>query len=219
MTDRATFMASVRAALEDVTSTTPTTHQDGIERLVRRADDTDDVVARFTAMAEDAGMTVLTAAPETFAKTLVEAVGDRGPVAVAVADVAWKTRVMESLTTVGLAAGDATTLDALFEAGVSITDVGLVIAETGSLVVHVAAGCPRGAAVIGPDHVAIVRTDQIVPDLIDGLAMIQDHRSAPGASVSVMITGPSKTADIEGILVTGVHGPTTVTVVLVDVGC
>ena len=69
----------------------------------------------------------------------------------------------------------------------------------------------RGASLIPPVHIAVVAQAQIVPDLCDyfgGLGL-----SLP-ANINV-ITGPSKTADIEGILITGVHGPGDVHVALV----
>ena len=65
---------------------------------------------------------------------------------------------------------------------------------------------------IPPVHIAVVAQAQIVPDLcdfFDGLG-----GSLP-ANINV-ITGPSKTADIEGILITGVHGPGDVHVVVVS---
>jgi L-lactate dehydrogenase complex protein LldG len=54
----------------------------------------------------------------------------------------------------------------------------------------------------------------ILPDLCDCLALISAGSQLP-ANVN-LITGPSKTADIEGILVTGVHGPREVHVILLQ---
>jgi L-lactate utilization protein LutC len=65
-----------------------------------------------------------------------------------------------------------------------------------------------------PLHVAVAGREQILPDLFD----LFDGRLAADrlpASVSI-ITGPSKTGDIELRLVTGVHGPGEIHVVVID---
>ena len=54
-----------------------------------------------------------------------------------------------------------------------------------------------------PNHIGVVRAEQIVPDLIDWFA----KNDAGDAASEVLISAPSKTADIELTLVMGVHGP------------
>ncbi|MCC6621786.1 MAG: LUD domain-containing protein [Deltaproteobacteria bacterium] len=85
------------------------------------------------------------------------------------------------------------------------TDAHVAIAVSGSVVLE---GAPRLPSALCEHHVALVSRDRIVPTLADYLA-----RETP-ARARVIITGPSKTADIEGILVTGVHGPARLTVVV-----
>jgi L-lactate utilization protein LutB len=100
-------------------------------------------------------------------------------------------------------------------AGTCVTGVTHAIAETGSLVLH--AGTAEGAGVERLDslaprtHVAVVLTAQIVPSLWDYLSTASSSEPAS----RIIVTGPSKTADIEGVLITGVHGPGRVVVVLV----
>jgi L-lactate dehydrogenase complex protein LldG len=108
---------------------------------------------------------------------------------------------------------DQTTLDASYDVEVGITDVWRAVAETGSLVVKSSASHGRAVSLVPPYHVAVVRKSQIVPDLIDVLNDVQ--REGAGTGI-VMITGPSKTADIEMNLVVGVHGPGEVEVFVVD---
>lgn len=105
-----------------------------------------------------------------------------------------------------------TTLDATYEADAGVTDVWFAVAETGSLVIRASAEHGRAVSLVPPLHIAIVEPSQVVPDLIDAMGKI----AAEGAgSATVFITGPSKTSDIEMTLVTGVHGPMEVVVLLV----
>ena len=87
----------------------------------------------------------------------------------------------------------------------------LAIAESGSVVCQTGPATRRVASLIPPMHVAVVGRSQIVPDLCDFF----DGLQPPLPSNINLITGPSKTADIEGTLVTGVHGPGDVHVLVV----
>jgi L-lactate dehydrogenase complex protein LldG len=89
-----------------------------------------------------------------------------------------------------------------FDAGV--TEVDFAIAETGTLVIRHRAEHGRLLSLVPFVHVAIVQPRQIVPDLIDIFELLA--REGTGSGVT-MISGPSKTADIEMNTVTGVHGP------------
>ncbi len=96
------------------------------------------------------------------------------------------------------------TLDQLYDFDTGITDVTYAIAETGSLVIQSSAQHGRAISLVPMVHIAIVEPKNILPDLID----LMDNLVATGVGNNVsIITGPSKTADIEGALVVGVHGP------------
>ncbi|HNQ22683.1 MAG TPA: lactate utilization protein C [Phycisphaerae bacterium] len=100
----------------------------------------------------------------------------------------------------------------LFAVGAGISGVAAAVAETGSIVCVSGPSRWRSLSLVPPVHIAVVREEQILPDLLDLLA------TAPPENLPaqlVVITGPSKTADIEGILITGVHGPGEVHVVVV----
>ena len=84
-----------------------------------------------------------------------------------------------------------------------VTGVLIGIADTGSLVLAGGEGRPLTASLLPEIHIAILREAQIVPTLAEALAKPELH-SAPAA---VIITGPSRTADIEMTLTIGVHGP------------
>lgn len=103
------------------------------------------------------------------------------------------------------------TLDEVYDVDASVTDVWRVVAETGSLVVCASPDHGRSLSLIPPLHVAIVEPKNCVGDLID---LFELSSSEQDASAMVIISGPSKTADIEMNLVTGVHGPGVVQVFL-----
>lgn len=97
-------------------------------------------------------------------------------------------------------------------AGLTGADAGL--AESGSIVVRSGPGRPRMASLIPLVHVAVLSTDRLYRSLCHYVA---DHPAAiEGTSNLVIITGPSRTGDIEQQLNLGVHGPKHLHVVLVD---
>jgi L-lactate dehydrogenase complex protein LldG len=102
--------------------------------------------------------------------------------------------------------------ETLFAADIGITGVSALVAETGSLVVAAGPTEPRSTSLLPPVHIAIASKEQIVPDLFDLLEGYGDGTRPP--SNLVLITGPSKTGDIELKLVTGVHGPGEVHVIV-----
>lgn len=100
----------------------------------------------------------------------------------------------------------------LAAAEVGLTAVDAVIAETGSLALVSAPDRPRTASLLPPLHVAIVRAGQIAPTFRVALARLRERFDR--ASALHLITGPSRTADIELQLTLGVHGPGALEVVL-----
>jgi L-lactate utilization protein LutC len=106
--------------------------------------------------------------------------------------------------------------DTLFAADVGISGVDYLVAETGSLVFLARPSEPRSLSLLPPVHIAVASAEQIIPDLFDffDLAGVREDGTPP--SCISIITGPSKTGDIELKLVTGVHGPGEIHVVLVS---
>ena len=95
---------------------------------------------------------------------------------------------------------------------VTITLCEGLIAQTGSIVSSSRDG-GRGGSIIPPTHIVYATSDQLVPDITTALrnAMASDLKNA---SYFGLITGSSRTADIEKILVQGAHGPRKVAIVL-----
>jgi len=106
---------------------------------------------------------------------------------------------------------------ASFAAAVGITGVEFVLAETGSLVLTSRTEGSQLASLAPPVHVALYRRSQVVGSFDEILAKLGGAID-PGRSI-VFITGPSRTADIEQILVRGVHGPGQVHAILVEEPC
>jgi L-lactate dehydrogenase complex protein LldG len=95
----------------------------------------------------------------------------------------------------------------------TITTAEALVALTGSVLVSAACG-GRGASVVAPVHIVVASADQIVPDLDAAFALMRERNTAFQNSYVCLITGSSRTADIEKILVMGAHGPIRLIVVL-----
>ncbi|HVP44440.1 MAG TPA: LUD domain-containing protein [Terriglobales bacterium] len=88
----------------------------------------------------------------------------------------------------------------------TVTECELLVALTGSIVVSSACG-GRGASIVAPCHIVVARLEQLVPDLETALARVHEMGLDAKNSFVGLITGSSRTADIEKILVLGAHGP------------
>ena len=93
----------------------------------------------------------------------------------------------------------------LFEVDAGITSVRGGVADTGAIVLWPDEHEPRLMSLVPPVHVAVLDADTIAVSLAE---MIQAEQWADGMPTNaLLISGPSKTADIEFTLVFGVHGP------------
>lgn len=101
-------------------------------------------------------------------------------------------------------------LQELEPAPICLSAVDCAIAESGTLVVRHGPGRPRLASLLAPTHIALVRADQIVRGLGDALVLLRERHGAQlfdQTSNLTLISGPSRTADIELTLSLGIHGP------------
>ncbi|TFH29164.1 MAG: hypothetical protein E4G97_07670 [Deltaproteobacteria bacterium] len=96
-------------------------------------------------------------------------------------------------------------------ATVAVEEVFGAIAETGTLVCSSEGGRAVQAGLLPAHHVAIVRRDRIFDTLDDFFAALS---GAPPTNLT-LVTGPSRTADIELTLAIGVHGPEKLDIILV----
>jgi len=98
-------------------------------------------------------------------------------------------------------------------ADVGITSADYALADTGTLVLLSSPQEARMISLLPPAHIAIVPRARILTGLDELFSVLPNP--AESTSSMVLITGPSRTADIEQILVRGVHGPGVLSVVVV----
>lgn len=95
----------------------------------------------------------------------------------------------------------------------AFTTADALVARTGSIVLRATTAGGRRLSVLPPAHCVVATAAQLVPCLSTWLGQV--HADTEW-SYSTIITGPSRTADIERILVLGAHGPKRLMVVIVD---
>jgi len=96
---------------------------------------------------------------------------------------------------------------------VGITSADYALADTGTLVMLASPQEARMISLLPPAHIAVVPRGRILTGLDELFSLLPNP--AESTSSMVLITGPSRTADIEQILVRGVHGPGVLSVVVV----
>jgi L-lactate dehydrogenase complex protein LldG len=105
--------------------------------------------------------------------------------------------------------------DALESCDAGITACEALVAQTGSILVSSASCGGRALSVLPHVHVVVATVDQIVSTLADALDAARSQHAGRLPSMLSFITGPSRTGDIERILVLGAHGPKELLVLLI----
>ncbi|HLH57139.1 MAG TPA: LUD domain-containing protein [Verrucomicrobiae bacterium] len=98
---------------------------------------------------------------------------------------------------------------------VGITECDALIAQTGSVLVTSRSAGGRALSILPPHHVVLARRDQLLRDLPEGFELLKRSYPPSYPSFISFITGPSRTGDIERILVLGAHGPKKLTILCV----
>ena len=93
-----------------------------------------------------------------------------------------------------------------------ITECDALVAQTGSVLVTNRSAGGRALSVLPPHHVVIARRDQLLRDLPAAFELVKKKYAGNYPSMISFITGPSRTGDIERILVLGAHGPKKLTI-------
>lgn len=97
---------------------------------------------------------------------------------------------------------------------VGITGAFCAIAETGTLVLLSGPGSPGSVSLVPETHVAILPVSRIVDCMEEAWALVRTERGAVPRAMN-LVSGPSRTADIEQTVTLGAHGPYRVHIVLV----
>ena len=93
-----------------------------------------------------------------------------------------------------------------------ITECDALVAQTGSALVTSRSAGGRALSVLPPHHVVLARRSQLLADLPEAFAFLKSKYALNYPSFISFITGPSRTGDIERILVLGAHGPKKLTI-------
>jgi L-lactate dehydrogenase complex protein LldG len=93
-----------------------------------------------------------------------------------------------------------------------LTECDALVAQTGSVLVTSRSAGGRALSVLPPHHVVLARCGQLLGDLPDAFALLKQKYGSNYPSFISFITGPSRTGDIERILVLGAHGPKKLTI-------
>ncbi len=97
----------------------------------------------------------------------------------------------------------------------SVTECDALVAQTGGVVVTSRSTGGRALTILPPHHVVVARREQLIADLPAAFALLQKKYAPDFPSMISFITGPSRTGDIERILVLGAHGPKKLTILVV----
>ena len=220
---RESFMQRVHGALGRKRTEAPSESAPEVDQsLARLAEDMDELMGLFTERAEAVGLIVHRVQGNDAADTVIETLRSAGAerVALAAGEAGANIELEEALRDAAFTLSEVEAGPGMapsqYELDAGITDVHAALAETGTLVLCSDAKHPRGLSLAPPTHIALVRCTDILPDMIDYWAQQKGLPNTELPSSQTFVTGPSKTADIEGELITGVHGPGAVHVVLIE---
>jgi L-lactate dehydrogenase complex protein LldG len=104
--------------------------------------------------------------------------------------------------------------DQLFAVDAAVTTAAGAVADTGAIILRPDPHEPRLMSLVPPVHIALLPSAAIFPSL--GEAMREGRWSADMPTNLLLISGPSKTADIELTLAFGVHGPKELIVLILE---
>ncbi|MCE9590859.1 MAG: LUD domain-containing protein [Planctomycetes bacterium] len=220
-TPREEFLGRVRTALGRSVTAKPPQPPKVDESIARLARPSDDLVKMFIQRANLVGMKARAIRAEALTREVLACLAEvkAKRIVVSVGTIPQALGLKESMRKAGHEVVEWQNhkgLDVQFDTDAGVTDVHAALAETGTMVVSSDAGHSRGLSLVPPVHVGIVRKSDILPDMLDYWARFRGVEPGKLPANTVFITGPSKTADIEGVLVTGVHGPGVVFVLIVE---
>ncbi|MGI4787863.1 MAG: LutC/YkgG family protein [Janthinobacterium lividum] len=117
-----------------------------------------------------------------------------------------------SLSLPTLVTGSGYEISELERCDAALTQCDALVAQTGSVLITSRSAGGRTLSALAPHHVVLARRKQLVPDLTAAFALLTERYGEDYPSLMSFITGPSRTGDIERILVLGAHGPKRLTI-------
>ncbi|WP_114778389.1 LutC/YkgG family protein [Botryobacter ruber] len=102
------------------------------------------------------------------------------------------------------------------DAEAGLTTCEALITRTGSILISSANSSGRRLNIYPAMHIVVATASQLVPDIKDGLQLVRERHKDNFPSMLSLVSGPSRTADIEKTLVQGAHGPKQLVLFLID---
>lgn len=184
--------------------------------LPKVPDDFAGQVALFAERSETLKTEVLQCADEAAASAQLKLLSDReGWESIAFPGDSEIRTLLADLSIAKLEVSRSTTKTDLEKVSAGITGCDALIAQTGSVLLTAKSGGGRALSVLPVHHVVIASSSQLVPDLPAAFELLERKYAPNFPSFMTFITGPSRTGDIERVLVLGAHGPRKLTVILV----
>jgi len=206
---------------------------DDTQQLFRSASARDNLVEKFrTEFEQVSGEFIHPASDEAAAQNLCELIQNAGvqTVAISAHEICRRVHLEEALKTVTPEVqilreviDSESSLErrrlknSLSHVQLSITGAEFLIAESGTILVFSGDQASRQISLLPTIHVVLATPRQIYPNLAEVFQEIQKASGStlPG-STQTLITGPSRTADIEKVLIRGVHGPTRIVTIMLE---
>src|SRR5262245_24633441 len=102
------------------------------------------------------------------------------------------------------------------DAPLGVSHAKMAVAETGSVLLAEESLAARSVGMLSLAHVVVCRIGDLVPSIEEAASALKEIATRPGGGYATLVTGPSRTADIELSLTIGVQGPARVFVLFVD---
>ena len=176
----------------------------------------DEPLEQFCKLLSDNQAKVFRIAPEQLAEQIQAIISERGFIKPIASERALRHYPQLETLVQSLPTGDiATWKNFLFEeVDLGITTAAGAIANTGTLILRTGADEPRSLSLVPPAHLIVVRSSTLVNDFAE--AMEQQHWNTNMPTNMVLLSGPSKTADIQQTLAFGAHGPRELYVIVIN---
>ncbi|MGH2560936.1 MAG: LutC/YkgG family protein [Thermomicrobiales bacterium] len=180
---------------------------------------TNALLAEFTARAEPVGTVVQRFADSSAAAaSLIHLAREHGAPSISISGEAKgvASDLVAALASAGLTCWTPADANEARDAPFGVSVAQLAVAETGSLMLAEDNLADRAVGLVSIAHVTLCRIDALVPSLAEAARVLREIASRPRGGYTTLVTGPSRTADIEMSLTVGVQGPAKVYALFVD---